>query len=192
MTFNSLFFQIILAGLALALIFLFIKPAMADIGELQGAIIEYQKGIDNIEKVNKQIDDYSKKITDMKTDDKNSLLKYMPNKVDDVGVARDIFNIAKSSNLEVDDIRFDPKGTKVDLFTPPSMAKHRTMPVPYKFTIKVRGSYNDIAGFMQNIEDSDYPLEVFGLKLVKEGDTTNTATTNMLGADVEIITYSHS
>ena len=54
MFYNSLFFQIILAGIALALVIVYIEPTFKHIGDLQNEIDKHQRERSKVEEVNKK------------------------------------------------------------------------------------------------------------------------------------------
>ncbi|MEZ4104105.1 MAG: hypothetical protein R3B60_02345 [Candidatus Paceibacterota bacterium] len=200
MIFNSLFFQILLAGLAIAIAIVYVNPSFKNIGDLQFAIAEYKKERDNVAKFNTDLRDLAKKINSISEADQQALLKYMPDTVDEVSVSRDIFNISLMSGVVMNDISVSDGATNnrnnnpVEEVVDPA-DQHKTPPVPHAFSASVTGEYEDIKNFLLLLEESNYPLEIRNLSISSSNGGSNQESStlsnnNDLSAEVEIVTYS--
>lgn len=206
MIFNSLFFQILLAALAIAIAVVYVKPSFYNIGDLQFAISKYKEERDNVSSFNAGLKKLADKINnEISKEDQDALFKYMPNKVDEVLVSRDIFNISLMAGVVMNDISVaSDKGKNRNVANTTSSDKnasvdqHKTDPVPHTFSANVSGDYEDIKRFLMFLEESNYPLEVRSLNITSNSSAeannsnnrTQQASTDELSAEVEIVTYS--
>lgn len=182
MIFNSLFFQIVLAGLAVGIAVIYVQPAFTNIGVLQDAIVKYTTEREQVIEVNATLATLARKVGNISEEDQSALLIYMPDDVDTIAVSRDIYNISLLSGVNITSI--DKK--EVDN-TPERKAEdgHHTPAVPHTFSVTADGSYGEIKNFLRLLEQSNYPLEVHNLNISNSSAEDNTLQTN-----IEIVTYS--
>lgn len=178
MILNSLFFQLLLAGLALAITFTYVKPTFAEIGVIQDSISHYKTEYNKISEVNKKLADLVNKANSIPANDQRALLIYMPETLDDIAVSRDIYNISSISGVFMSDIKYS-KDTKTDALTEES----KLLPVKHIFSTNVTGSYDEIKSFLLLLEQNNYPLEVHNLTISSSED-------DILITELQIVTYS--
>lgn len=183
MILNSLFFQIVLTGLAVAIAVIYVQPAFADIGTLQDAIVKYKNERDHVTEVNAKLATLAEKIGNIPKEDQSALLIYMPDKIDEVAVSRDIYNISLMSNANISDINIEESSDSTERKAEDG---HRTLPVPHVFNVNLTGSYDQLKTFVQFLEQSNYPLEVHNLTLTSSENEGR----NILQAEINIVTYS--
>jgi len=198
MFYNSLFFQVILAGIAFALVIIYIEPTFKNIGEVQSQIERYQEEIEKITNTNAKLKGLVSQIESIPEANQRALLIYMPDKVDKIAVSRDIFNLAEAAGLLVEGIKADDKKKTNQIQEVTSLAnKHLTPPVPNKFTVNLKGRYSDLKNFLHSLEKSNYPLEVTNLEVSSPSVNQNQATAQdranaeILNVNIDIVTYSH-
>lgn len=177
---NSLFLQLILAGMGIALVFVYVQPTLANIGDIQDAIIQYKEERENVSKVNARLVSLVDTVNHISAADQEALLIFMPDKVDKTAVSRDIYNLAVFSNVVVNSVKYEKK---TDTKTPVVLGSHKTPPVPHKFSVSIKGGYESIKNFFLLIEQSNYPLEIHELKISSAEDDEITA-------EIAIVTYS--
>lgn len=198
MFYNSLFFQVILAGVALALVVIYVEPTFKNIGELQSQIDRYQEEINKINDTNTLLRNLASQIEEIPEAKQRALLTYMPDKIDKVAVSRDIFNLAEAAGLEVEGIKAEEKKTTNQIQEVSSLTeKYLTPPVPSKFTVNLKGGYEDLKVFLKSLEISNYPLEIGNLDVSSPGinqtqvTAQDRANAENLNVNIDIITYSH-
>lgn len=182
MNVNSLFFQVVMAGLAVAIILLYIKPTFIRIGEIQDAIGQYQNERQRVAEVNNKLTKLIEKVNSISANDQKNLLTYMPNEVDSIAVSRDIYNLASVTEVDLADISYTEKKKNVDLVE--EVVVEEVLPVPHTFSVSFGGTYENIKEFLALLEKSNYPLEVHKLEI-------SPTTLGKLTAKMEIVTYSH-
>lgn len=183
---NSFFFQIILAGLAIAIVFLYLKPTFADIGDIQDAISQYKVEQQKVNEVNIKLAALVTKANNISSEDQTRLLTYMPDKVDTISVSRDIFNISVIAGVDLGNITYkETKDSDQIISDKPKIEDlESTEPVSHDFSVTISGEYNKIKDFLLLIEQSNYPLEVHDLEVTKSDE-------EILTIKMEIVTYSH-
>jgi len=181
MIFNSLFFQIILAVLAVAIGITYVQPTFNNIGEIQNAIGQYKEERDRVEEVNNRLAGLVSKVNGISAQEQRALLTYMPEKVDTVSVSRDIYNLTLRAGVTLENIKYNPRhrtGAQ-----PATSAIHLTPAIPHMFDISISGNYDQLKSFMLLLEQNNYPLEIHSLNITTSDDS-------ILSAGIEIITYS--
>ncbi len=198
MFYNSLFFQVILAGVALALVVIYIEPTFKEIGQTQNQIDVYQKELNKMAETNTLLRNLAGQIENISEANQRALLIYMPDKVDKVSVSRDLFNLAETAGLEVGAVKVDDKKSNNQIKEVSSAnEKHLTPPVPNKFSINVKGKYEQLKAFLSYLEKSNYPLEVENLEVssskLNQNSTTaqDRAEAEVLDVNIDVVTYSH-
>lgn len=180
MIFNSFFTQVFMAVVAGGIVLFYIKPAFTEIGVLQSAVLEYQTELEKVNSTNDKLAGLSSKLSLVSAADAKSLVRYMPDTVDDVAVSRDIFIIAELSNVYLESVTYDGIDTA-------AMAIEESAeedPMAHGFSLNVLGSYTQLKVFFSRLEQNDYPLEVKDLKITS-------SETGLLNADLSVVTYSH-
>ncbi len=182
MNVNSLFFQVVMAGLAIAIVFLYIQPAFLRIGETQDAIDQYKNERQKVTEVTNQLNQLIEKVNSISATDQRDLLVYMPNKIDNISVSRDIYNLASAAQVDLTSVNYI-ENKRVDIGEEEEVIKE-ALPIPHRFSVNINGSYEDIKKFLGLLEQSNYPLEVHILEVAP-------SLLNKLTANMEIVTYSH-
>lgn len=180
MIFNSFITQVGMIVLSIGILLLYIRPDFAEIGIIQNAIVEYNTELTKINSTNERLSFLVSKVNSISSADSKALLTYMPDKIDDVAITRDIFTIAEVSEVYVDTIGYEgiKKATAGDT------SFNENKPIPHSFIVTVSGTYEEVKTFLSNIEQNNYPLEIYSLDI-----TSSEA--GLIEADMNIVTYSH-
>jgi hypothetical protein len=179
MIINSLFTQVFIAGLAVALLFIYVKPTLATIGETQKTVADYEKSYTEVTDINAQLASLVNKAGSMSEIDQTILSTYMPDTVDTVLVSRDILNISKMAEVDLKDITPSGEEENEVVVNP----ENHLQPVKHGFEVTIEGSYFNVKYFLSLLEQNNYPLEVHSL-------TVTGGERGLLGAQLKIITYS--
>jgi hypothetical protein len=190
---NSLVLQVGMILLAVAIVFLYIKPTFSSIGETQASIERYVTEKDNVGAVNKTLADLVSKINAISSDDQKRLTTYMPDQVDEIEVAKDVYTIAKLANVYLDDISYE--GEEVPSSEAPTEAVEgedgsgvvtptSIMPTTHSFSVGVSGTYEQIKEFLVLLEQNKYPLEVKEMSIAGSEE-------GILSSDITLVTYSN-
>lgn len=193
MNINSLFFQIVMAVLALGIIFMYIKPAIIKIGEKQGSIEQYRVEREKVDLLTNKLISYVAKVDSISSDDQRKLLTFMPDVVDNVSVSRDIYNIGLMTGVDVENIDFNENVNPAPLLDE-GQVRDSSIPFPHEFSVDLVGTYEELKDFFSSLEKNNYPLEIHDLKMNsnsvsekgKEG-----VLSEELSVGLKIVTYSH-
>lgn len=178
MIFNSLITQIVMAAVALGIIFTYVQPTFLKIGTAQSAIRQYEIESQKVDEVNIKLQTLVAKVNNMSERDKNALAIFMPDTIDQVAVSRDIYILSKRSGSYLKSIKY--QGIKAATVIVDPKIK---LPVKHDFTASVSGTYDQIKNFLTSLEKNNYPLEVHGFKL-------SSTDTGLIEVNLSIITYS--
>ncbi len=196
MIFNSLFFQIILAALAISIAVIYVQPTFIRIGAAQDAISQYKVEREKVSEVNQILSTLVNRLNGISATDRKALVTYMPDKVDNVAVSKDIFNLAGASGLEIRNIVYDEK-SQLNQVPVVATSSHLTIPIKHTFTASVVGTYEQTKAFLLLLEQSNYPLEVHDLKITTAtadattpGVQSRQSTLERLNSEIKIVTYS--
>ena len=181
MIFNSLFTQLLLAALGLALIFVYIQPTLTRIAETRDSIELYKAEQQRVSDVNKRLALLVNEVNSISPSDQRALLTYMPDQVDDASVSRDIFTISQIADVEIRDIKAsDTSRSKVE----------EGVPVLHTYDIKMNGPYDNVKQFLSLLEQNDYPLEVHELVASAVDNDTERQGEDDLLLELKVVTYS--
>lgn len=177
MIFNSFFSQIVMAVLAIGILFFYVHPTFTNIAAVQDSISQYEKELGNVNSVNDRLLDLDRQIKAISPESVKSLLTYLPNEFDQMSVSRDLLTMTEKTGTYLESVRYDliiPRPT--DEIT--SLTKHN-------FNLTVSGTYENIKLFLANLEQNNYSLEVHKLNLVESEDS-------LMKADMTVIAYSYN
>ena len=180
---NSLFVQILMFGTFLGLSFFYIKPALSEIGTIQDTIKEYEDENTKVAAVNSQLAGYVAKVNEVPADSVMLLTTFIPEKINQVGVIRDIYYIAKESGIDLKnvvykDIEKNEEDGESKLYNSKNLIKHN-------FSLTAEGMYNDIKRFLQHLGSNKYPLEMSKI-------TLSVSANNTLIVDVDLSTFTQA
>ncbi len=180
MIFNSLFTQLLLAGLAIALIYVYVQPTLVDISEARDNIALYQSKQQQVDEVNQRLALLVNEVNSIPPADQRALLTYMPDKVDVASVSRDIFTMSQISNIEVSAIKYAETDVSLD----------DDEPKTHTFNVVAKGDYQGIKNFLGLLEQNNYPLEVYELVATAAPSNPDGQVEDSLAIELEIVTYS--
>ena len=151
----GLFTQIMTLGLSVAIVFVYIEPTFADIGQLQDDISRYQDERQDIERVNADLDRYVATIESLNGADIDRLAVYMPTFVDDISVMRDLQFIADASGVILKSVSYGGSETSAD-----ASGGQTSPPTRHEFSLAAEGTYSQVKNLLSLLEQNEYPLEV--------------------------------
>lgn len=179
---NGLLVQIFMLATAIGLALFYVKPTFTTIGSTQDMILEYQAETQKVEAVNRQLAGFMTTVNEIPADSMRLLTDFIPDTINHVEVARDIFYIGEKAGVSVPLI--DYSGVKTILSETGEISGSLRAPTPHVFVLKVEGSYYDFKQFLALLEKNKYPLLVQSLDVTTDEDGS-------VMADLEVVTYSH-
>ena len=176
---NSVIAQVGVLALALAIAFTYIKPTLAEIGARQDEITQTKAELETINDVNNRLNELARAVEAIPQVDKEALVAYIPDQVDEVQVLKDLSEISAVVGVAVRNIAYE--GQDLSEKSEDSAVE---MPVPHNFSIMVAGSYERIKQFLLLLEQNKYPLEISTLSL-------SPLQGGYLELELAIVTYAH-
>ncbi len=167
--------------MAIAIVFLYLKPTFADIGNIQDAITQYKEEQQKVNEVNIKLASLVTKANAISSEDQTRLLTYMPDKIDTISVSRDIFNISIMAGVNIAGIDYKEIEAKGDEISAELVSSN---PIPHNFAVSLSGDYTKVKEFLLLLEQSNYPLEVHNLEITGSAE-------DELTLKMDIVTYSH-
>ena len=164
----------------MALIFVYIQPTLERVAETRDTISIYKSEQQRVSEVNQQLALLVNEINSISPTDQRALLTYMPDKVDDASVSRDIFTISQIANVEIRDIKASVARSSAE----------DDEPIPHIFDINMDGPYNNIKQFLSLLEQNNYPLEVRELAASTKGSDSDGGIDEDLVVQLKVVTYS--
>jgi hypothetical protein len=183
MIFNSFFTQILMAAIALGVIFTYVQPTFSKIGTLQEAILQYQEESSKVTQVTGGLNTLVNKVNNIPASDLKALLIYIPDSIDHVAISRDILAISLLSGAYLEGVEYSGILAK-NRATEEDDSRTKVEMVEHTFSVNLVGSYEQTKSFLLMLEQNNYPLEVHDLKM------TSTET-GIINSDISIVTYSH-
>lgn len=181
MIFNSFFTQIVMAILAIGIIFTYVQPTFTKIGTLQESIVKYQEERGKVAEVNAKLSALTAKVNEISSEDLKSLFIYLPDQLDHVAISRDILTISEEAETYLQDISYE--GITKD--SPNDSDPNIVHPIKHTFSVTLLGSYDQTKKFLLSLEQNNYPLEVRELSITS-------SETGIISSDMTINTYSHN
>lgn len=178
---KGLFTQIAMLAVAAAIVMTYIRPELAGVGATQSTIETYKAEITKVSEVNTQLQSLLSKLDSVSNDDRRALLAYLPDAVDEIGIPRDLYNIATEAGLiYLDSAYVGP----ADLGYTLTEFERGDIPDAHRVSLTVEGTYDQIKRLFAMIERSNYPLEIYELDLRRiNGD--------FLAVELNMVTYSY-
>ncbi len=181
MTGNSLLAQIVIAALAVGIVIAYIQPTIMKIGERQDEIAQTKEELEKVTAVNNRLAELVASVNAIPQVDKDSLLEYIPEELDEVKVLKDLTSISAIVGVSINDVGYEGETNDfVGIDNDPSFVN----PTVHTFVLSVNGSYQKIKQLLLLLEQNKYPLEIASLSIMPQKD-------GFLQASFSIVTYSH-
>lgn len=182
--------QIVLIIVSIVIVFTVIKPKLAEIGFAQNEVVTYRTALDNIGQYNQRLQNLISQSRAMSATEKEALFRYLPESIDAVAVGRDIYNMVNSNDLSLLDVT--PGELKLvttavaedGTVSADGMDTGAVAPTPeeggpvvtgsmysQQFKVSVVGTYEQMKGFLKDMERNAYSLRLvdFKFELEEEG-----------------------
>lgn len=161
---TSLFTQIAMIAIAVAIGMLYLKPTIASIRVTQDNTDKYNIETENVSAVNLTLKSKLDTINSITLTDSEKLATFMPNQVDDVKVMKDIQNLLTSSGLATFSVDYKGGDTKVTT----QIGEEASGLEKHNFSVAFKGNYDQIKKVLSLIEVSDYILQVSHMSIKPE------------------------
>ncbi len=182
--------QIALIIVSIVIVFTVIKPKLAEIGFAQNEVVTYRTALDNIGQYNQRLQNLISQSKAMSASEKETLFRYLPESIDAVAVGRDISNMVNSNDLSLLDVTpgnptlVTTAVADEGMVSADGMDTGAVAPTPeeggptvtggmysQQFKVSVLGTYDQMKGFLKDMERNAYSLRLvdFKFELEEEG-----------------------
>jgi hypothetical protein len=172
--------QIFAIGLAVAIVWFFVRPTFAEIGDLQNEIQQYTQERERVTETNVNLAALVSTLETIEVADRMRLVTYMPTFLDEIAVLRDLTTIADITGVNYTAIKYN--GEFLDTSEESRIATEIQTVTAHTFSISVEGTYARIKDFFSLLEQNQYPLQISNLN-IKALDG------GFLQADAIVVTY---
>lgn len=177
---NSLIIQLFTAGIAIGIVITYIRPTIDVIRTHQDDIAKVREESDKIASVNRRLADLYARVNEIPSKDKAALYTYLPDKVDDVVVLKDLYAMTEEARVVTSELSYG--GREETVVTEEESTREK--PEAHLFNLAFEGSYEQFKQVLLRIERNNYPL------VVKELDVTPTQG-GLLTVKFVLVTYAH-
>ena len=181
----NLFFQISMIAIAVTIGVLYVNPTLKEIKITQANSLIYIEEISKVSAVNDALADKIAYIDNLSLANKQALLKYLPDKIDEVAVLKDLKSILSLQSIEPKTLTY--KGTVDQKETPDSFGDSidstNSGLITHQFEISADITYTDLKGLLKALEVNNYPLSITAL-------TVNPSENGFLAVDISLATFS--
>jgi hypothetical protein len=176
---KGLFSQIAMILLAVGIIITYIQPVFDGISETQDAIASYKEQREKVKSVNDLLATYVTKIDNVTSNELERLSNYMPSKIDDIDIQRDLLLISNEAGVFYLDASYQGVENRK------SSSDDEVSQVAHKFDLSVEGSYDQLKNLFKLIQQNHYPLEVYSMNIRQQEGS-------FLEAQISLVTYEYS
>ncbi len=187
---KGLFTQIAMVIVSVAIIITYVKPTFTQIGEVQDEIGVYRsEREDKVGVVIDKLEVLISKLNSVSVEDERRLRAYLPEKIDDIAVLRDLILITEAAGVEYIDSSYvgnvtQDRGRQSRGASNVTVSESLNQPKPHQLSLSVEGTYNQLKNLFLLLEKNKYPLEVHALSIsAKEG--------GFLSATMSLVTYEY-
>lgn len=182
---NSLFIQVFMVVLAAAILFLYIKPTVAEVRSIQSQISIYEGELVRVNDVNQILDENTQKIDALPKSDVQALERYIPNKIDEISVLRDLQAVVSSVGVELTGLEYLGGNTNSDQELVAEGEEVSVSDTLYSSTFKlsVLSSYSGLKNLLKALEVNNYPLVVKSVNVAP-------VDSGLLEVNIEVMVYS--
>jgi len=152
----QLFYKIAMVVIAITIGFLYINPTISKIKSTQDMSQIYMEEATKVASVNKQLSDRLHDIDSLTLSNKQALLIYLPDKIDDVSVLKDLNTILKQQQIVANSLVCKGPVIKKDN----NEVVETSWLTTHQFEIVADVTYAQLKELLGAIEINNYPLQV--------------------------------
>lgn len=183
---TGLFTQILMIVASIAIIISYVKPTFTALSKTQDDIAVYREEYEKVASVNTQLQALVTKMESVPVADQRRLLTYLPDRIDEVAVLRDLLLIVKEAGVLYDSVDYeesDPNSSSGSGSTDPSVPAP-VLPIAHTFQLSVTGDYEQIKDLLGLLEKNNYLFEV------REANLTGSES-DLIKAQLTLVTYTY-
>lgn len=209
-------------GIAVAIVFTYIKPTLTEMSAIQDDIAMYVDTNDKAQEYNNELQNLINISNSYSVTELQLLERFLPSTVDEVAVLQEIETLARKSAVNIvslsvgeaseptDDVQeiqstsyipnFDELGNEIpydptmDALSLPSQPGNDPARslTSHIFDVEVTGGFTNLQQFVIDLETNIYPLHVTSFEIAAGDDDNEGVSGGTYGLTLELITYSYS
>ena len=161
----SLVTQVGMIVVAVTIVIMYIQPKITSIGDIQDLTNKYEAETLNVSQINENLKTKIAAIESINPQDVQALARFMPDKVDDIAVLKDLSLILESQSISQYDIAY--KGNNAATQGTGEAVSEYKSAVEYLFSAKFEATYTQLKDLLALIETNDYMLQVSNVKITE-------------------------
>jgi len=177
----SLFTQLGMIGVAVAILFVYIKPTYTAIQTTLDTTQTYLEEADKVKKVDDLLTEKVSKVDAVSAADMAALKRYVPDSVDDVLVMKDLQAIFAALAFPLEGLTAGGAGAAT---AQPGVLGGAGL-VPHTFSLSTKVSYDDLKTLLKVLEANNYLLQVNSLSLAPSDS-------GLIGVSMSLATFSRA
>lgn len=161
----SLVTQVGMIVVAVTIVIMYIQPRVTSIREIQDLTNKYETETLNVSQVNENLKSKIATIESINPQDEQALARFMPDKVDDIAVLKDLSVMLESQSISQYDIAY--KGNNATTQGTGEVVSEYQSAVEYLFSATFEATYTQLKDLLALIETNDYLLQVSNVKITE-------------------------
>lgn len=166
--------QLVLIVVSVVIITTYIRPTFESMQVTQDETTEYRTALENAAKFNEELGRLAQTANSFSVSERRALDRFLPEKVDEVRVMRDLETIVENNNMVLGSLSFEGDGMSNITEVSNEETSQNKSPINVgvaRFELSVSGTYEQLKHLLQDIERNVYLLEVVTVDFIPaEGD----------------------
>jgi hypothetical protein len=161
----SLITQIGMIAIAIAIVFMYIEPKISTIRDTQDITISYEKETQNVSQVNQNLRSKIAVIESISPQDTDSLVKYIPDSIDEISVLKDLSTVLESQGLNGFDIKYESNNSLTQQND--DVVSELSSLTEHYFLVTFESSYSQLKEVLALLETNNYLLQVSKISITE-------------------------
>ena len=182
---NKLLTQFILLLTSLIIVVTYIRPAFAEIADIQDDIVRYESTVSKASELNAALNELVQDEKSISSRELANLNAYLPTAIAEVVVMRDIQNMFEQNGLSLSALtsaspeNYRVRNARTEAQSPIEAAEAAPDLVFRDFQISFFGTYEQLKSVLSSIEVNAYPLEIMSLEFGAAADVEDEETAEL-------------
>ena len=159
----SLFTQVGMIAVAVAIVIMYIKPTITQIRETQDLTTSYETESANVSAVNEKLKVKIAEIEAINPSDIAALTRFMPDTLDEISVLKDISAIVTAGSVSIFEVSY--KGVVAAVESDALNNPNGGEVISHNFSLSFNANYSQLKSVLALLETNAYVLQISNLKI---------------------------
>ncbi|MBY0538648.1 hypothetical protein K2P47_04610 [Patescibacteria group bacterium] len=159
----SLVTQIGMIAIAVAIVVMYIQPKISSIRDTQDLITSYEIETQNVSQVNESLRAKISAIDAVAPQDIQALARFMPSKIDEISILKDMGTIIEAQSITEYDIAY--QGSNSDQEVDEDSPSEYGSVTEHYFSAGFEADYQQVKSVLAQLAANDYLLQVSNIKI---------------------------